>query len=70
MALPSLSSGSGLPYNVQIPTTLGNSRLSPTLRAFLGGWQPRQRRTLGMLNALVTRLQAVTGGPGTQRRRK
>ena len=33
--------------------------LSPTLRAFMGSWQPRQRRTLGMLNALLTRLQAV-----------
>lgn len=33
--------------------------LSPTLRAFMAGWQPRQRRTLGMLNGLLSRLQAV-----------
>lgn len=37
----------------------GAHSLSPTLRAFMGSWQPRQRRTLGMLNALLTRLQAV-----------
>ncbi|XXX76102.1 hypothetical protein WMF30_51485 [Sorangium sp. So ce134] len=33
--------------------------LSPTLRAFMAGWQPRQRRTLGMLNGLLSRLEAV-----------
>lgn len=37
----------------------GGQPLSPTLRAFLSGWQPRQRRTLGMLNAVLVRLQAV-----------
>ncbi len=30
-----------------------------TLRGFLHSWQPRQRRTLGMLNAVLVRLQAV-----------
>jgi hypothetical protein len=34
--------------------------LSPTLRAFMSDWQPRQRRTLGMLNGLLSRLQAVS----------
>lgn len=33
--------------------------LSPTLRTFMAGWQPRQRRTLGMLSGLLSRLQAV-----------
>jgi hypothetical protein len=33
--------------------------VSPTLRAFMTGWQPRQRRTLGMLNGLLGRLQSV-----------
>jgi hypothetical protein len=35
------------------------ARLSPTLQAFMTAWQPRQRRTLGMLNGLLSRLQAV-----------
>lgn len=33
--------------------------ISPTLRAFLAEWQPRQRRTLGMVHGLLSRLQAV-----------
>src|SRR5438094_8733569 len=33
--------------------------VSPTLRAFMAGWQPRQRRSLGMLYALLSRLQTV-----------
>lgn len=37
----------------------GELPLSPTLREFLRSWQPRQRISLGMLAALITRLQAV-----------
>jgi hypothetical protein len=33
--------------------------LSPALRAFMAEWQPRQRRTLGMVHGLLSRLQAV-----------
>lgn len=33
--------------------------VNPTLRAFMAGWQPRQRRTLGMLNGMLGRLQSV-----------
>jgi hypothetical protein len=33
--------------------------ISAALRAFLAGWQPRQRRTLGMLHALLVRLQSI-----------
>ena len=35
------------------------TEVSPTLRAFMAGWQPRQRRTLGMLDGLLGRLQSV-----------
>jgi hypothetical protein len=38
---------------------VGSPALSPALRGFLNDWQPRQRRTLGMLNAVLVRLQAV-----------
>lgn len=41
------------------PPTLSTLPLSETLRAFLANWQPRQRRTLGMLNAMLVRLHAL-----------
>lgn len=34
-------------------------QVSPTLRAFMAQWQPRQRSTLGMLNGLLSRLHTV-----------
>ncbi len=37
------------------------SNVGPNLGAFLKGWQPRQRRTLGMLNSILTRLHDVAG---------
>ncbi len=43
-----------------IEISKGDLPVSSTLRDFLRGWQPRQRRTLGMVNALLARLQAVS----------
>lgn len=34
-------------------------QMSPTLRTFMMTWQPRQRRTLGMLNGLLSRMQSI-----------
>lgn len=39
---------------------VGNRSLSPTLAAFLGDWQPRQRRTAGYQAMLFNRLDALS----------
>lgn len=41
------------------PSDSGRYQLSPTLRAYLSTWQPRQRRTAGLQAALFNRLDTL-----------